>query len=909
MTKKIASFIALFLALDTMPALAAGPYVDLNAELKKTTAMNPVTEKILKDAVAGYDPSKPQKSVAEINKETKDSIKQEQKAQKQAEREEKKAEREDKRNERKEQRAEKKAERAEAKQSEETKIETKEIKELQSEYEDAKATEQSKANRTLTAASTAATGIGGMELAQGLSEQNADKAAEADMNAYISTFRCKYAGGTSVKASMEEIELPGGNDANMMKYRAEYFALAADLKERKNALGLTPGIESIEVLDKSQMGLYDDEFTGITAGNYASLYRAKMLGSETDQALIDEAKKTSKNRVIGGAVAAGAGIIGGVVGDMLINGNKDKNKNKNSATDNNDDDEYNEYLDEDGEPSGEDGGNYNQTAVFSDVSEITNKEDCDSVLGYWDDDMKCQCIDATYFNADTQSCESEEFDMGDITIAPDTTEIVATAKPTTSSVPSTTETTDAFEPEETVVLPDMTFDEELEEEEASPLPKAVKQYNCEKSNGEWSNDVCTCREPDLMPDADGRCIISKNVVKNNQTDNTSDDWEPELIEEEASDAPAAPTTNDKTREKNCKDTGGIPSGYGTCICPYGQKEEALTGNCVKDVSKDCDILGKKECESEYKICEINGQTKECTGDMLPNYATSGHCVKSPRGDHKICTATACDTAKGYELAKNSKDESQGHCTKKVVQERNNQTTTTKTTTKTDHCESLRKSGQFKTVTTMTEGRCSVECKYGFYLDTVHKKCESMYNTPGDTQKSPKGIITPSASSSNTTPSRPNNSSKAKKDIYDSNTFYNTQVNATQAKQLIALWAKRKNITVTCPEKPANNTTFICESSTTKYHFTFEDLSESFKSTQNKSIAIAVCKLMGGKKQTDSDTGLDSKIHCEIDKKTCENELNAALKPFNQRSYMYSVYIKNGATGSQTLDRIYCTVDY
>ena len=44
---------------------------------------------------------------------------------------------------------------------------------LQKAYDDAKAREQSKENRMLTAAAVAAAGIGGMELAQGLAEQKA----------------------------------------------------------------------------------------------------------------------------------------------------------------------------------------------------------------------------------------------------------------------------------------------------------------------------------------------------------------------------------------------------------------------------------------------------------------------------------------------------------------------------------------------------------------------------------------------------------------------------------------------------------------------------------------------------------------------------------------------------------------
>jgi len=207
-------------------------------------------------------------------------------------------------------------------------------------YDDAKSNEQSLANRTLTAATTAATGIGAMELMQGLAEQKSDKDADKDMAAYIATFRCRYANGKQVKGGSEEIELPGGNNSNMMKYRSEYVALASDLKTRKEALGMTPGIETQEILDKSQMGLYDDENTGITNGAYASIYRTQMLNSESDQQQLDAEKQTSKNRVIGGAVAAGAGTIIGVGGNSLINGKlgdliKDWKNNRTNTQQNN----------------------------------------------------------------------------------------------------------------------------------------------------------------------------------------------------------------------------------------------------------------------------------------------------------------------------------------------------------------------------------------------------------------------------------------------------------------------------------------------------------------------------------------------------------------------------------------------
>lgn len=198
--------------------------------------------------------------------------------------------------------------------------ETDSLEEKQQAYDNAKAKEQSMENKSTTALSTAATGIGGMELAQGLAEQKADKAAAEDMAAYINTMRCTYGKGKSVKAGSEEIELPGGNSDELMKLRNEYFALASDLKARKEALGMKPGIESEEILDKAQLDLYSQENVGITDGAYASLYRSQMLGAEKDKSQIDEDAKKSKNRVIGGGVAAGVGVVGGAVGDSLING-------------------------------------------------------------------------------------------------------------------------------------------------------------------------------------------------------------------------------------------------------------------------------------------------------------------------------------------------------------------------------------------------------------------------------------------------------------------------------------------------------------------------------------------------------------------------------------------------------------
>ena len=183
--------------------------------------------------------------------------------------------------------------------------------------------EQSIENRALGAIGAGTVGIGGMMAASALSEQKADDEAAEDMAAYLATFRCTYAGGKSVKGGTEPIELPGGNDKTLMQLRNEYVTLAASLKERKESLGMKPGIESEEILDKAEMGLYDDENVGITKGHYASLYRAQ-TGNAEDQAKIDAEKSKSEKRVKGGAIAAGIGVVGGIAGNALINGGSGK---------------------------------------------------------------------------------------------------------------------------------------------------------------------------------------------------------------------------------------------------------------------------------------------------------------------------------------------------------------------------------------------------------------------------------------------------------------------------------------------------------------------------------------------------------------------------------------------------------
>ena len=162
------------------------------------------------------------------------------------------------------------------------------IAEKQQAYDAARAKETSTANKALGAASMAASGIGAMELASAMAEKRADENAEADMTAYLATFRCDYGDGKSFKGGETEIQLPGGNA--LIGIYTEYMQLAADLKIRKQALGIKPGIESEVVLDASQTGLYDDVSVAPAEGVFTSIYRALTNPDGADAEKLDEQK-------------------------------------------------------------------------------------------------------------------------------------------------------------------------------------------------------------------------------------------------------------------------------------------------------------------------------------------------------------------------------------------------------------------------------------------------------------------------------------------------------------------------------------------------------------------------------------------------------------------------------------------
>ena len=182
--------------------------------------------------------------------------------------------------------------------------------------EQAREREQSTGNKLLGAVGMGATGIGGSMLLSGMSETKSDDEAEIAMKAYLSTFTCKY-GNEHVSGGTKNVEIPGGNE--LIQMYAEYVALANDLKVRKEALGMKPGIESEAILDSATSGLYDDVSTGKTKGVYASLARALSDPNSEDAKLWAAQREESDEKKKTGAIVAGIGAIGSLLGDIAIN--------------------------------------------------------------------------------------------------------------------------------------------------------------------------------------------------------------------------------------------------------------------------------------------------------------------------------------------------------------------------------------------------------------------------------------------------------------------------------------------------------------------------------------------------------------------------------------------------------------
>ena len=271
-------------------------------------------------------------------------------------------------------------------------------------------TEQSTANKLLGGASIAATGIGGMQLASAIAENRADDAAERDMAAYLATFRCDYGQGRNIMGGETDVQLPGGN--NLIELKQQFMELATDLKTRKDALEMTPGIESEVILDSATMGLYDDESLGITDGAYTSLSRALSDPDSADAAEWAQQRSDTKSQLTTGAVMAGVGIVGGVVGNLLINRDAPDEKSDEIIA------EYEEKRrelrrklkeieDQTREEVTENPPEHEPEKET--VEEQPSDEDiCVEEDGTWDDEGgSCVCPNGKTWNKDTKKCEDD----------------------------------------------------------------------------------------------------------------------------------------------------------------------------------------------------------------------------------------------------------------------------------------------------------------------------------------------------------------------------------------------------------------------------------------------------------------------------------------------------------------------
>lgn len=182
--------------------------------------------------------------------------------------------------------------------------------------------EKSWANRLIGAAGIGATGVGASQALSALAEQRADQNAEDDMRAYLATFKCDYGMGKNINGGDMGIELPGGNE--LTQYVTQYKTLAADLKMRKDALGMSPGIESETIIDAADTGLYDNAATGKTDGAFTSLSRA--LGDKTgaDAQAWAQQKADTANKLKTGAIVAGIGVMGGTIANQTVNSGANK---------------------------------------------------------------------------------------------------------------------------------------------------------------------------------------------------------------------------------------------------------------------------------------------------------------------------------------------------------------------------------------------------------------------------------------------------------------------------------------------------------------------------------------------------------------------------------------------------------
>lgn len=245
--------------------------------------------------------------------------------------------------------------------------------------------ENSWANRLIGAAGIGATGVGTSQALSALAEQRADQNAEDDMRAYLATFKCDYGMGKNINGGDMGIELPGGNE--LTQYVTQYKTLAADLKVRKDALGMSPGIESETIIDAADTGLYDNAATGKTDGAFTSLSRALSDETSADAAAWAKQKADTASKLKTGATVAGIGAVGSAIANLAVNSG-DAKKNKSDEIMKKYASKYTQEL---------------QRAI-DDVARTIPQKKCSDFPGATGTYPNCTCSDNTQYFSAEQGC-------------------------------------------------------------------------------------------------------------------------------------------------------------------------------------------------------------------------------------------------------------------------------------------------------------------------------------------------------------------------------------------------------------------------------------------------------------------------------------------------------------------------
>ncbi|MCL1892537.1 MAG: OmpA family protein [Alphaproteobacteria bacterium] len=173
------------------------------------------------------------------------------------------------------------------------------------------------AERAISGASTAAMGIGAMQLAQGITEKKIDAESEKEMKLYLDTFSCQVSGQSSVRGGTLGVKVYDGDTVELDLLREEMMNLAEQLRLDKEALGMMPGIEAnVAALDTSK--LYNNASTGITSGHYTSISRALQNPEGDDAAEWAKQVQATKVRIGVGAGIAAAGLLTSVITHPLM---------------------------------------------------------------------------------------------------------------------------------------------------------------------------------------------------------------------------------------------------------------------------------------------------------------------------------------------------------------------------------------------------------------------------------------------------------------------------------------------------------------------------------------------------------------------------------------------------------------